>query len=97
MTLLDDTDLVDGSPSSTEAHRMCEMVADAAHRAIRVGGDLEAVLRALLGLGRVARTDLRLAAVMCRQESQVDGADSSWRVAAFNLELAALTGIFVSS
>ncbi len=97
MTLLDDTHLLDASRSSTATAGMCDAVVAVAHQAIRSGGDLEVVLRALLGLGGLDRTDLRLAAVKCRQASQVDDPDGSWRVAALNLELAALTGIFVSS
>ena len=73
-----------------------EQIADAAYSVISVGGDLEAVLRAVLGLGHLARTDLALAAISCRRRARADEEDHAWRTAAVNLEAAARSGLFGS-
>jgi hypothetical protein len=74
-----------------------EQIASTAYATIREGGDLEAVLRAVLGLGHLARTDLALAAISCRRHARADEEDRAWRTAAVNLEAAARSGLFGSA
>jgi hypothetical protein len=96
MTILDE-DLRTSFHRADALPRRSARIAAAAHRAIARGGDLEAVLVALLGLGPLVRTDLVLAAITCRDESRRDDADASWRIAAVNLEQMARMRLFESA
>jgi hypothetical protein len=94
VTILDDSqpnvDLVaEGAPP-----RRSMRLAEAAHRVVAGGGDLEALLVAMLGVGPLVRTDLVLAAITCRDESRRGDADHSWRRTAANLDLVVRMSIF---
>ncbi len=96
MSLIDDDVAADKSIVDDRSTASSEHIALTAHQTIADGGSLDALLRAVLALGQLARTDLALAAIACRRHARADEQDHVWRTAAVNLEAAARSGLFGS-
>jgi hypothetical protein len=96
MSLLDDEVLTPQPTVQDHPAVPSELIAITACDAIDCGGDLEAVLRAVLELGHLARTDLALAAISCRRHARANETHPAWRTAAVTLEAAARSGLFGS-
>ena len=94
MTILDEPEPTIDLAAADAPPRRSMRLAEAAHRVVASGGDLEALLVAMLSVGPLVRTDLVLAAITCRDESQRGDVDQSWRRTAADLELIVRMSVF---